>query len=54
MDEELAKELTVEQRALLKEIRVREEERRKQWMNERAKRNEQRNEPRPPGPPPSP
>ncbi|CAM2972850.1 hypothetical protein [Rariglobus hedericola] len=51
MDADLAKLLTVEQQALLKEIRQREEERRKQWMNERTKRNNERNEPRPPGGP---
>lgn len=40
MDAELAKELTEEQRVLLKEVRVREEERRKKWMAERAERAE--------------
>lgn len=65
LDEDLAKELTPAQQALLKEIRAKEEERRKQWINERTKRNEGRgpgagpgapNEEggRPPGPPPAP
>lgn len=43
MDAELAKELTEEQRVLLKDVRAKEEERRKKWMAdraERAKRNE--------------
>jgi Spy/CpxP family protein refolding chaperone len=42
MDADMAKILTEEQRARLVEIRAREEERRKQWMAERAKRNENR------------
>lgn len=57
MDAEISKELTSEQRAHLKEIRAKEEERRRQRMAERAKRNESRQpagpkgEPtRPPGP----
>ncbi len=61
MDADLSKELTDEQRVLLKEVRAKEEERRKQWMAERAKRNEGRppdgpgsEGPRPPGPPPTP
>lgn len=47
MDVDMAKLLTEEQRALLKQIRSKEEDRRKQWMAERAKRQE----PRPPGAP---
>ncbi|MDF3058583.1 MAG: hypothetical protein K0R17_2798 [Rariglobus sp.] len=64
MDAELSKDLTDEQRVRLKEIRAKEEERRKQWTierAERAKRNEARPfdgpgepGPRPPGPPPAP
>ncbi|MBC8041281.1 MAG: hypothetical protein H7Y06_12120 [Opitutaceae bacterium] len=47
MDVDMAKLLTEDQRVLLKEIRVKEEERRnKRWAEERAKRNEQH---RPPG-----
>ena len=42
MDADLSKELTAEQRVLLKEIRAKEEERRKRWMAEHAKRNEAR------------
>lgn len=42
MDADMAKELTEPQRAMLNEIRAKEEERRKKWMDERAKRNEQR------------
>lgn len=59
LDEALAKELTPGQQTLLKDIRAREEERRKQWINERTKRNEGRGPGgpgeeggRPPGPPP--
>ncbi len=40
MDAELSKVLTEEQRVLLKEVRAREEERRKKWMAERAERAE--------------
>jgi Spy/CpxP family protein refolding chaperone len=47
MDADLAKVLTAEQKTLLKDIRAREEERRKKWMSERAKRNEQSPPPRP-------
>ena len=48
MDEDMSKILTAEQGVLLKKVRAEEEERRKRWMAERAKRNEQ---PRPPGSP---
>lgn len=51
MDEDLSKELTEEQRVRLKQIRAEEDERRKRWSAERAKRNEQQ---RPPGVPPPP
>ncbi len=65
MDEDLAKELTPAQQTLLKEIRAKEEERRKQWIAERTKRNDGRapgggpvgpgeDGGRPPGPPPAP
>ena len=57
MDEDLAKVLTEEQRVRLKQIRAEEEERRKRWMAERAKRNEQSRPPGSPGenaPPPPP
>lgn len=47
LDEELSKELTEDQRGLLKEIRLKEEERRKKWLAERAERLK-RNEGRPP------
>jgi Spy/CpxP family protein refolding chaperone len=47
MDADMAKLLTPEQQALLKDIRTKEEERRKQWMADRAKRQESR----PPGGP---
>jgi hypothetical protein len=47
MDAELTPELTDEQRVLLKEIRAKEEERRKRWTAERAERAK-RNEARPP------
>lgn len=50
MDADMSKLLTEEQRGLLKEIREREEERRKQWMAERAKRNEARQPGGPGGP----
>jgi Spy/CpxP family protein refolding chaperone len=42
MDADLSEELTPEQRVLLKDVRAKEEERRKRWMAERAKRNESR------------
>lgn len=58
MDTGLAKILTPEQLDKLREIRTKENERRRQWMSERAKRNESRpesaptgNRPRPPEPP---
>lgn len=61
MDEALSKELTAEQRVLLQDVRSKEEERRKKWMAERAKRNEARpvegsggDGPRPPAPPAAP
>jgi Spy/CpxP family protein refolding chaperone len=61
MDADISNELTVPQRELLKDIRLREEERRKKWMAERTKRNDARppgapgDDPvRPPGPPPAP
>jgi Spy/CpxP family protein refolding chaperone len=61
MDSELSKELTAEQRQLLKDIRAKEEERRRQRMAERAKRNEARQlegsgsePPQPPSPPRAP
>lgn len=46
MDAEVAKVLTAEQRERLAAMRAEENERRKQWMAERARRNEGR----PPGP----
>lgn len=62
MDADLSKELTAEQRVLLKEVRAKEEERRRKWMAERAAERAKRNEgrspdgpggegPRPPEPP---
>ncbi len=42
MDAELSRELTPEQRVMLANVRAKEEERRKQWMAERTKRNEGR------------
>lgn len=61
LDAELSKVLTEEQRMLLKDVRAKEDERRKQWMAERARRNEGRppegpggegpRGPRPPEPP---
>jgi hypothetical protein len=48
MDADLAKELTEAQRVLLKEIRLKEEERRKKWMAERAAERAKRNEGHPP------
>lgn len=62
MDADLSRELTPEQRVLLKDIRAKEEERRKKWMSERLKRTEGSRAPdgtpapdgaKPPGPPPS-
>jgi Spy/CpxP family protein refolding chaperone len=44
MDADMAKLLTPEQQALLKDMRMKEDARRKQWMADRAKRPE----PRPP------
>ncbi|HEY8932754.1 MAG TPA: hypothetical protein VIM44_05515 [Rariglobus sp.] len=41
MDADLEKILTEEQVVLLKKVRAEEEERRKRWMSERNKRNEQ-------------
>jgi Spy/CpxP family protein refolding chaperone len=42
MDAELSQALTPEQRVLLKDVRAKEEERRKQWTAERGKRSEGR------------
>ncbi|MFA6960727.1 MAG: hypothetical protein WC205_08265 [Opitutaceae bacterium] len=50
MDVEMSKVLTPEQRVRLQAIRTKEEERRKQWMTERAERAKH-NDTRPPGGP---
>jgi Spy/CpxP family protein refolding chaperone len=42
LDADMAKVLTAEQQVLLKDLRGKEEERRKKWMEDRAKRNDQR------------
>lgn len=54
MDADLAKILTSEQKQMLVEIRAREAERRKKWMNERAKRGDQPPRPGEDGPPSGP
>lgn len=50
MDADLSKELTAEQRVLLKEVRAKEEERRKKWMAERAAERAKRDGRQPDGP----
>lgn len=50
MDVDISKELTEEQRVLLKDIRAKEEERRKKWMAERAAERAKRDGRQPEGP----